>query len=86
MKLHNNARNKRDNSYNVMNEIIYRWSPRSMNSQALTKDDLLPLFEAARWAPSSFNNQPWRFYYALRDTKQFQILYDLLMEKTSTGG
>ncbi len=40
-----------------------RWSPRAMKGK-LTKKDLLPLFEAARWAPSAFNVQPWRFIVA----------------------
>jgi nitroreductase len=52
-----------------------------MNGAAVTAEELKPLFEASHWAPSCFNNQPWRFYYALRDTKQFQILFDLLVEK-----
>lgn len=81
MNLHNIARNKRDNPYKILDEIIYRWSPRSMNGQGLTKDELLPLFEAARWAPSAFNNQPWRFYYAHRNSEKFPDLLGLLVEK-----
>ena len=81
MNLYNITRNKRDNPLKILDEVIYRWSPRSMNGQTLNKDELLPLFESAHWAPSSFNNQPWRFYYALRDMEQFQILFDLLVEK-----
>ena len=38
------------------------------------------LFEAARWAPSSYNNQPWRILYALRDTEQWGLFFDLLVE------
>ena len=68
MNLHNVTKNKRDNSHKVLNEIIYRWSPCNMNGQTLNKDELLPLFEVAHWAPSCFNNQPWRFYYTPRDT------------------
>jgi nitroreductase len=81
MNLHNIAINKRDNPNKVLNDIIYRWSPRGMNGEVMTADELKPLFEAAHWAPSSFNNQPWRFYYALQGTKEFQILFDLLVEK-----
>lgn len=40
----------------------------------------MTLFEAARWAPSSFNNQPWRFLYAMRDTKHWELYFDLLNE------
>lgn len=81
MNLNNIARNKRDNPHKVLDEIVYRWSPRGMNGQALAEDDLLPLFEAAKWAPSAFNNQPWRFYYALRDSDKFKDLLGLLVEK-----
>jgi nitroreductase len=52
-----------------------------MTGQALTEADLQPLFEAARWAPSAFNNQPWRFYYALRERDRFADLLGLLVEK-----
>ena len=39
----------------------------------------MPLFEAARWAPSSFNEQPWRFVYARNGTPEWDILFDLLV-------
>ena len=38
------------------------------------------LFEAARWAPSSYNNQPWRILYARRDSKHWKLFFDLLVE------
>jgi nitroreductase len=41
-----------------------RWSPRGFDPQPLTDEQIRQLFEAARWAPSCFNEQPWRFYYA----------------------
>lgn len=44
-----------------------RWSPRALDATAMPAADLLTLFEAARWAPSAYNVQPWRFLYALRD-------------------
>ena len=81
MELHSIAQVKRGNLHRVSENIIYRWSPRSMNGEALTKEELLPLFEAARWAPSAFNNQPWRFYYALRDSDRFKDLLGLLVDK-----
>jgi nitroreductase len=55
-----------------------RWSPRAMEPTPLKLEDLLPLFEAARWAPSSYNNQPWRFLYALRGTEVFKLYLGLL--------
>jgi nitroreductase len=41
-----------------------RWSPRGFDPKPLTEKEIRQLFEAARWAPSCFNEQPWRFYYA----------------------
>lgn len=43
--------------------FIDRWSPRSFTDQAVTDDELAAVFEAARWAPSWMNNQPWIFFY-----------------------
>ena len=74
MDLHEIGRHKRDNRRKILDDIVYRWSPRSMTGQVIDQEDLLSLFEAARWAPSAFNNQPWRFYYALRDSDGFQDL------------
>lgn len=44
--------------------FIDRWSPRSFSKKEVPQDTLLSLFEAARWAPSAFNFQPWRFIIA----------------------
>lgn len=60
--------------------ILNRWSPRAMSGEALSDQELLPLFEAARWAPSSYNNQPWRFLYAKRETEHWEKFFDLLVD------
>jgi nitroreductase len=60
--------------------FINRWSPRGMTGEVLDDEDLMALFEAARWAPSSYNNQPWRFIYAKRNTESWNRLFDLLLE------
>ena len=57
-----------------------RWSPRAMSGEALSQEELLTVFEAARWAPSTYNEQEWRFLYARRDTPQWPAFFDLLME------
>jgi nitroreductase len=44
-----------------------RWSPRAFSEQPLEAEKVWSLFEAARWAPSSNNEQPWRFLAASRD-------------------
>lgn len=46
--------------------FLARWSPRAFDGSTLTEADLKPLFEAARWAPSAYNYQPWRFGWALK--------------------
>lgn len=48
-----------------------RWSPRAMSGKPLSDADMKTLIEAARWAPSCFNAQPWRFAYALAGTPAF---------------
>jgi nitroreductase len=60
--------------------FMNRWSPRAMSGEALTQAELSALFEAARWAPSAINSQPWRFIYALAGTPDFQTFYELLAE------
>ncbi len=60
--------------------IRRRWSPRSFSSREMTHAQLLSLLEAARWAPSSFNAQPWSFFAALRgDEPLFSRLFECLM-------
>ncbi|MEI8300313.1 MAG: nitroreductase family protein [Chlamydiota bacterium] len=67
------------NSPPIQKLIKDRWSPRAMSSEPLSKEELMPLFEAARWAPSSYNAQPWRFIYAHRGSKHWDLLFDLLV-------
>ncbi len=58
--------------------FLARWSPRAFAPDAITDAELLGLFEAARWAPSSYNSQPARFVYGRRGTPAFDALLDLL--------
>ena len=71
--------NTRKSEHDVAMIFPKRWSPRAMNGEPVTREELLILFEAARWAPSAFNEQPWRFCYALRDTPHWNTFYDLLV-------
>jgi len=58
----------------------HRWSPRAMSGAPIDPTALLTLFEAARWAPSAYNGQPWRFFYARRDTPHWIPFLSLLIE------
>jgi len=51
-------------NYSIMDPIKNRWSPRAFDSTPIALDDLHALIEAARYAPSCFNEQPWRFIIA----------------------
>ncbi len=47
--------------------FIERWSPRAFSTEPVDEGTLASLFEAARWAPSCFNEQPWLFLYASKE-------------------
>ncbi len=51
--------------------ISYRWSPRAISSRPVETEKVKLVLEAARWAPSSFNEQPWRFLVATADQAQW---------------
>jgi nitroreductase len=59
--------------------FLDRWSPRAMSGAEISEAELMVLFEAARWAPSSYNNQPWRILYARRNTPHWQTFFDLMV-------
>lgn len=71
---------KRPVENDVDSLFVDRWSPRAMSGEEIGEAELLRLFEAARWAPSSMNNQPWRILYALRGSVSWQLFYGLLAE------
>ncbi len=69
----------RKSDYSIHPLILCRWSPRSMSEKEMSHEELLCLFEAARWAPSSYNNQPWRFLYAKRNTAHWDKFFNLMV-------
>jgi len=79
-QLSNEVRQSRKPEHEVHPLILNRWSPRAMSGEEVSDNELMPLFEAARWAPSSYNNQPWRFVYARRNTKDWDKLFGLMGE------
>jgi nitroreductase len=60
-----NRHNPRVPTVDVDAQFIDRWSPRAFTATPLTDEQLAALFEAARWAPSCYNEQPWQFIYAV---------------------
>ncbi|MEN8203030.1 MAG: nitroreductase family protein [Bacteroidota bacterium] len=60
--------------------ITNRWSPRAFDQKPVEYEKIHLLFEAAKWAPSSRNGQPWRFIYANKDMSEYKLLFDLLDE------
>ncbi len=61
--------------------IARRWSPYAFSDRPVAGDDLRSLFEAARWAPSSYNEQPWRYIVATKaNLEQFERLLSCLVE------
>jgi nitroreductase len=52
-----------------------------MNGVPMSEAELMRLFEAARWAPSCSNSQPWRFVYGRAGTRHFERLFELLGER-----
>jgi nitroreductase len=71
---------KRHSDHPVDELFLDRWSPRAMSGEELPEEELMILFEAARWAPSSANNQPWRILYARRGSEHWPLFYDLLVD------
>lgn len=58
-----------------------RWSPRAFSDKPVAPDVLRSIFEAARWAPSSYNEQPWAYFVATKDDPEnFSKLLSVLVE------
>ncbi|MCA1493352.1 nitroreductase family protein [Sinorhizobium alkalisoli] len=72
--------NQRKADHPIHSIFLERWSPRAFTGEDIGKEELLALFEAARWAPSASNLQPWRFVYARRGTDSFARLLGTLDE------
>jgi nitroreductase len=59
--------------------FLERWSPRAFAVESISEQELLTMLEAARWAASSSNAQPWRFLYARRETPYWEKFLNLLV-------
>lgn len=80
MQLSPEIQKTRKSDFPIHPLILNRWSPRAMTGEELSEEELFSLFEAARWAPSSYNEQPWRFLYAKRSTPHWNTFFDLLID------
>ena len=75
------AEKKASTDYPIHELLTQRWSPYAFDPRPVAEADLRSLFEAARWAPSSYNEQPWRYIVATKDDPdQFQRLLSCLVE------
>jgi nitroreductase len=74
------APNNRTADYEILPAFLERWSPRAMAGTPLSSAELMSLLEAARWAPSGGNLQPWRFVYGVKGTGAFDKLLECLAD------
>lgn len=64
-----------------INELSqYRWSPRSFQQKSISKEQMMSILEAARWAASAFNEQPWRFIVGFNGDETFEKIFHTLGE------
>jgi nitroreductase len=60
--------------------IKKRWSPRAFSQEMISNNILERIFEAGRWAPSSSNDQPWRFVVGVKGDRTWQMIWDTLVD------
>lgn len=76
-ELSEDVKGKREPKHDINPLFVNRWSPRALTRE-MTEEDLKALFEAARWAPSSYNNQHWRFLYATHEDEEWDTFENLM--------
>lgn len=76
----------KEQAHEILSQIKKRWSPREFNpAKNISPSQISLLFEAARWAPSAFNDQPWNFIIVTKDNpEQFKKMLTLLTEGNKT--
>lgn len=72
--------NNRESQYPIEPIFLDRWSPRAFTGEVIAEEQLLAVLDAAHWAPSSANQQPWRFIYALQGSDDWEKFVSLLVE------
>src|SRR5580765_7855162 len=77
----NNSAKAAKTDYSINTLLSERWSPYVFDSRPVSKSDLESLFEAARWAASSYNEQPWTYIVTTREqSAEFERLLSCLVE------
>lgn len=74
------ATEKRKADHPVEPLFLKRWSPRAMSEEKISSEELNQLFEAARWAPSTYNEQEWRYSYSWRGSDSWDTFFSFLVE------
>jgi nitroreductase len=72
------AANHRTADHPIETVFLERWSPRAFTGEVVPAEALATMLEAARWAPSSYNAQPWRFLYARKGTPHWETFLSCL--------
>ncbi|ARN56739.1 nitroreductase family protein [Sedimentisphaera salicampi] len=66
--------------------FLERWSPRAFSDEPITQEQILTILEAARWSPSCYNEQPWRFAVALSEEKKKAFVETLVKPNQAWAG
>jgi nitroreductase len=69
----------RISEYPIHELILNRWSARAFSNEPVSPDELFTIFDAARWAQNSYNNQPWRFIYASKNSDAWPLFLSFLV-------
>ena len=83
--MHAKPQNPRTPDWDIDSMFTDRWSPRAFSSDPLSDREVQTLFEAARWAPSCYNEQPWLFIYATEPEERASAWRPAWSRKTSSG-
>ncbi len=67
-------------TYTIHQLLNKRWSPRAFSEQNVEKDTILRLLEAARWSPSSRNEQPWCFFVGVKNDETYRKIFQSLLK------
>src|SRR5256885_13138251 len=79
-----NALDHRKPDYPIEKLFVARWSPRAMTGEPLSDKEISTLFEAGRWAPSTYNEQEWRVLFFRRRTPHRAAVFLLLVRRQPT--